>query len=294
MPFQTILLLFLITIRALMSQSFAYAQDKKLEKIPDSLFGEIAFIQKKKKLVIALCKEEIDCFHSRNALGKLEGIDIDIAQLLGKTLTVPIHFMHTKNYDRVIDAVASGKADLGVSMLSFSPERSLRVLYSPAPYIILNKSAMVNRIHLAKAGAVSLNDLIYPSKALLKILGFFPYIGVQKNTSDVSYVKNRFPNARYKTYTTRKELYKNVADGKISIVFTDNRGLEDALKTDFNLNIKTMPLILTDKDPIHMIFSPYLPHFAQWASLLIKSNPSTNLTYGALKKKYKPEPLKID
>ena len=71
---------------------------------------------------VAITEFDLPAFHWRKPNGELTGPEIELTRLIGRLLKVGVEFVddcHT--FDAVVDAVASGRADIGISKLSQTP-----------------------------------------------------------------------------------------------------------------------------------------------------------------------------
>jgi polar amino acid transport system substrate-binding protein len=71
-------------------------------------------------------------YASLNAQMEPQGLDIDLAQLIGKSMGVPVDFV-TVNSPGRIPALLTNRVDMVVSIFSITPERALQVAFS-IPY----------------------------------------------------------------------------------------------------------------------------------------------------------------
>src|SRR5690242_3828011 len=86
---------------------------------------------------VAITRFDLPAFHWRDAKGELAGPEIDLARVIGRLLRVGVEFVDDcPTFDAVVDAVATGRADIGLSKLSQTPYRVLRVRFS-TPYLTL-------------------------------------------------------------------------------------------------------------------------------------------------------------
>src|SRR6266511_4598073 len=91
-------------------------------------------------ITVAITKFDLPAFHWRNSRDELAGPEIELARLIGRLLKVGVVFVDDcPTFDSVIDAVASGRADIGVSKLSQTPSRILHVRFSE-PYLALRQA----------------------------------------------------------------------------------------------------------------------------------------------------------
>ena len=96
------------------------ANDNGVVRMPDGrlVAPEIARIIARGELIVAvMSRDTVPFVYEVN--GKLMGVDIELAQQVSAELKVPIRFDRSvKTYDEVVELVAMGRADLGVSKLA--------------------------------------------------------------------------------------------------------------------------------------------------------------------------------
>ena len=116
---------------------------------------DLRAIKEKGVLRIAITNFDIPPFHVRQPDGTYAGKDIQFARQLGDALKVRIVFDDTPTtFDGVVDAVASGRDDIGLSKLSQTYDRIAGVRFS-SPYLTLQHALIYNRktiAGLAKGG----------------------------------------------------------------------------------------------------------------------------------------------
>ena len=72
-----------------------------------------------KVLRVAITRFDLPSFHVRAADGTLLGPEIEMAQQIGRALGVKVEFLdNAASFDAVVDFVADGRADIGISKLS--------------------------------------------------------------------------------------------------------------------------------------------------------------------------------
>ena len=99
-------------------------------------------------LQVALTRFDLPAFHWRS--GELfAGPEIELARQLARALGVAVNFLDdAPSFDSVIDTVASGRADIGISKLSQTYYRLMRVRFSE-PYITLRHALLYERAGVA-------------------------------------------------------------------------------------------------------------------------------------------------
>ncbi len=117
----------------------SYAQDNEL-------LGDLQEIVDRQKLVVAVVAHDIPPMVVTKEDGELDGFDPHLARDLAKRLKVQVEFLRTaETFGEVIDQVARGEADVGISNLARNYLRAQRV-YFTTPYLEMSMTMLVNRV----------------------------------------------------------------------------------------------------------------------------------------------------
>src|SRR5258706_6431377 len=112
---------------------------------------DLQSIVEAKVLRVAVTGFDLPSFHVRGPDGALLGPEIDMAQQIGRALGVRVEFVDdAASFDTIVDFVAAGRADIGVSKLSQTYNRLKRVRFSE-PYVTLRHALLFNRLAIARA-----------------------------------------------------------------------------------------------------------------------------------------------
>lgn len=229
---------------------------------------DIQGIVERGKLVVAILKIDNPPFFITTPQGKIEGIDIELSDRIAKELGVTLEINRTANtYDEVINLVASGKVDLGVSKLSYTDERAKKVLYTK-PYAIFRKAMLVNRLLYAgikkQHNVNTLIDLFSKHDST---------IGVIKKSSYVDFAENLFPKASIIEIETWDQALNLVLEGKILALFRDEFETRKFLLSRPDTNLKLLPLIIkSQEDSIRMAVPRNRLHFLLWINGFLETN----------------------
>ena len=118
----------------------SYAQDREL-------LGDLQEIVDRQKLVVAVLANDIPPMVVTKEDGELDGFDPRLARDLAKRLKVQVEFLRTaETFGEVIDQVARGEADVGISNLARNYLRAQRV-YFTTPYIRMSLTLLINRVN---------------------------------------------------------------------------------------------------------------------------------------------------
>ena len=93
---------------------------------------------------MSLTRFNLPAFHWRSE-SSFAGPEIDLAKQIARALGVRIEFLdRAPSFDAVVDDVAQGRADIGISKLSQTYYRLIRVRFSE-PYITLSHALLFER-----------------------------------------------------------------------------------------------------------------------------------------------------
>ena len=134
----------------------------------------------------------------------ITGIDVEIAQAIADKLGVELK-VEDMDFGAIIDAVASGKADMGLACMTVRPDRLENVnfsdTYTTAEQVIIVKDGS----DIAEA-----DDLADKS------------VGVQENTTGDMFVSEDYPDADVQRYKNGADAVQALAQGKVDAVVIDN------------------------------------------------------------------------
>jgi ABC-type amino acid transport substrate-binding protein len=118
--------------------------------------------------------------------GKLQGIEVDFAERIGKDLGVEVTLVQFP-WEELIPALREGKIDVIMSGMSITPERSKLVLFAE-PYLQVGQMALIRRDDAIRFHDTATMNL--PTTT----------IGVHRGTTGEKYVRQTLPRAKMKTY----------------------------------------------------------------------------------------------
>jgi polar amino acid transport system substrate-binding protein len=205
----------------------------------DNTPADLTSIKAKGTLRIAITHFDIPPFHIRRADGTYVGKDIEFARELGTALKVKIVFVdEPTSFDAVVDAVATGRADIGLSKLSQTYDRVAYVRFSE-PYITLRHALLYNRAaisRIANGGP--------PENALRDFDG---NIGVIGGSAYVDFALAEFPTAKVVPFDTWEETIEALKSGKVSVVYRDEFEVRSILINDPAIHIEFGAAIVSDR-----------------------------------------------
>lgn len=232
---------------------------------PNEILAESTFerVLRNGYLQVSMTKLDHPPFFMKNEHGELIGVDVEIAKSMAEKLGVGVRFNRDANsFNEVIDIVAKGIADIGVSKLSYTLERAKLVLYSD-PYIRLRKALLINRIQYAKIKAKRKANTLHELASERDFT-----VGVVSKSSYVNFAKSLFPSSDIKQLDLwHEQVLKGVAEGSILAAFRDELEIKKFLLLEPNANLNVLAIILKDQDdPIQMVIRADDNHFKDWVN----------------------------
>jgi ABC-type amino acid transport substrate-binding protein len=228
------LLAFVLACGALLTASMAAAATEAATPTipaPDGrrLAPDFARIVSRGQLVVAMLDTDTPPFFFEKN-GQLGGLEVDLARAIAKELGVPVRFDRSaRTFNEVVDVVAAGKADLGISKLSRTLARMQRIRFSN-PYLSLGHGLILNRLKFTEfAGDRPLPDAIRDYRGTL---------GVIAGSSFNDYAKRNFPNATLKLYANWPEVIAAVERGEIIAAYRDEFEIKRILRKDPAMALK--------------------------------------------------------
>jgi ABC-type amino acid transport substrate-binding protein len=213
------------------AQSTAAAEPRDLQTIVD---GAV--------LRVALTRFDLPAFHARASDGTLGGPEIDMARQIGRALGVRVEFVDSaESFDGVVDLVAKGRADIGVSKLSQTYERLKRVRFSD-PYVTLRHALLFNRAAIARAGGHR-----PPAAVLQKYSG---KLGVIAGSAYVEFARRNFPAAALVEERSWEAALDGLIAGRTDALYRDEFEIRRVLKNRPALNVKLGSAVITDQSAL--------------------------------------------
>jgi ABC-type amino acid transport substrate-binding protein len=241
---------------------------------------DIQVILQRKKLIVAMTKQDNVPFYMVDEKGKLIGYDVELAKSIAMMLGVNVEFnRNNETFDDVIYMVAKGNADIGISKLSLTLGRAQVIRYTK-PYIVLNKALLINRISLKKHGSnQSLNHLFGNKGAT---------IGSITRSSYQEFTQGMFPNASVFTgQSWDKDIIPKLLKGEILGAFRDELVVRTTLINIPSASIYLLAVIIQNEpDPIMMAVNQKSDVLQQWLDLYLDYY-HPKITIEALIEKYK-------
>lgn len=203
---------------------------------PEQLPPDLRAIRERGYLIVAMMVQDRYPFYFVNDDGEMAGLEVDFARDIARHLGVDVVFDRTpETFNGVVDYVAAGKADIGMSKLSITLPRAQQVLFT-RPYIILPQTVLVNRLQMAaqRAGNDPLHVLRIPGQR----------IGVMNGSVFVEYGQRLFPDAVLVPYDNPDDLFDAVTKGEVIATTYDQAQTSGLLYRRPDLRIYLQEFIL--------------------------------------------------
>jgi len=213
-----------------------------LQKEKGRIYGDINDIIKRGEIVICSVSNTSNPLFlmkkkgSKNKKLDLVGADIELAKKIAKGLGVKLVFrVCYKNYEEVVNAIANGEGDIGLAKLSYTIERSRKVMYTE-PYVIAKKTLLMDRRVAESNQEKSVKELINDKKFK---------IGVAKGASYVEFAKLLFPKTQIlELKNWEKQAVEKLESKEIIATLRDNLRVNLLMTEHPDLSLKFIPIIL--------------------------------------------------
>ncbi len=198
---------------------------------------DIARIVTRGTLIVAM--NSVDTYPFFSGQGDaLDGIDVRLMKGLAKELGVSVKFDRSaKSFDGVVDIVARGGADVGISKLANTLDRSQRVVFSE-PYMHIDHGLLINRHEFAKIAG----DQPLPAA----VRNFSGTMGVLKASAWEEFARQNFPNAKIVPFATWEGAIEATKRGEIVAAYRDEYEVRSPLKADPTLTLTLRTVTFAD------------------------------------------------
>jgi polar amino acid transport system substrate-binding protein len=188
---------------------------------------------------VAITKFDLPSFHWRGSHGDLVGPEVELARLIGRLLKVGVQFVdECPTFDAVIDAVANGWADIGVSKLSQTPNRILQVRFSD-PYLVLRQALLFDRVFIGTQAAGR-----RPEDELRKFSGT---VGVIAKSAFVDFAQRNFSEAQISEFQTWEDSIQALVNDRVDAIYRDEFEVRRVLKNNPAFNVRFGSAAFTDQ-----------------------------------------------
>ncbi|PZV04915.1 MAG: hypothetical protein DCF32_11690 [Leptolyngbya sp.] len=227
---------------------------------------ELDRIKQQGRLEVVMFFEDVPPFFMHNRQGSLVGIDPQLAQDIAEKLGVEVSFnRQPQTFDAVIDRLASGEADIAISLLSDTLNRAFQVNFSEE-YVVLRQTLLANRLQLAQRfPQAQTNDDI---RAQLNQAGL--KIGVIEGTSYVDFLKADYPLATPVLYSDFSRMIRDVETGDLFALLYDELEVLNWRYDHPDIGLRLKMILLGDrKDTIAIAVNRQDKELLAWLNLYL-------------------------
>ena len=185
---------------------------------------------------------------------------------VARELNVPIRYDRSaKTYDEIIQIVASGKADMGVSKLARTLKRAQTVLFT-IPYVNLDHSFLLNRLEFAKMAR---------SQTVTRATqNFNGTIGVLAGSAWEEFARLNFTKATVVPYPSWPKLVGAVKTGQVVAAYRDAVEVGTIMHKDTSLALTLRTVSFTDlQSQICVVISERNPVLVSFVNAVIANRP---------------------
>lgn len=171
-----------------------------------------------KKLVVGI-SHKAPPFAMHTSPKTVIGLDVELAQLLARTLGVELTFVELAVSDRIA-ALTSGRVDLVIAALTRTAARARHINFS-APYLTISQGALVRKelLYNAKGDREIMRAPLDDYHGLARLPGIT--IGVKRNTRPERLARKNFPGSHFKLFSNVDEAVSALVDGQVDAVVHD-------------------------------------------------------------------------
>lgn len=214
-------------------------------------------------LRVAMLKTDERPFFYHNKAGEFVGIDVELSAMIVNELGVKLELSRTPTtFDGVIEMVATGKVDLGMSYLSITSARAKKVFYTK-PYALNYFAVAVNRVAEARAHSRGDTDALLNQPRAR--------IGVQMDSTYEKFARRTFPRATLVSIYNAATNLEAVSRGEIDAAISANLSLLPLLQENpiFNYRLRA-EIYQHEPDLMAPAVHPQSLHLLKWMNTFLE------------------------
>lgn len=189
-----------------------------------------------------------------------QGFDVDLAADIARRLGVEVEALPAASFDGVVDLVADGSADLAISKLSVTLERSQRVRFSK-PYMTVYQTLLINRL----AAPTQDDPFASLDRPAVKI-------GALEGSSYIGYAEREFPSARVVPQSDFIQMMLEVTESRLDAAFVDSARANTWRRDNPERLIQVRAFVARDrKDLLAFAVNWRDTHLLAWLDLYLDS-----------------------
>ncbi|MDR1609815.1 MAG: transporter substrate-binding domain-containing protein [Holosporales bacterium] len=242
-------------------------------------FGDVNDIVKRGELVVLSRKKDYTPIFQMKTKDGYVGEDVEFAKMLADGLGVKLTIrMIYKDCDEIVDAIARGEGDIGISKISYTDERSRKVLYTD-PYVTSGLCMLVNRLAIKRLRVNTLRELFDNRNAVV--------VG-HKNTSYEYYARQYCTRAKFVSEADwDKVIIDNLRSSKFSATLRDSITVNLLLHEYPRYCLELLPINLKDvADPYAAVVNTKSTSLCVWVNKHLAINGGGQTDTSRLMKKY--------
>jgi len=232
--------------------------------ISEDLPTDMARILGQRKIVVAMHVDDGAPFYTLDKNGRLFGLDVELAYDIARSLGIDVEFKReAKTFDEVVDMVFDRKADIGISCISRTRKRAVKVGFS-TPYVRLHHGLLINRVMVSRLQADLSNEKWLNSSKVA--------LGTVRGSSFVEYAQRDYPNVQLIQYASFDEAAADVMGGKIHAALYDDSIVSTWANDHPEEMLYVRAKVLTDKeDPLAIAVHWKDTHLLAWLNIYLDS-----------------------
>ncbi len=188
------------------------------------------------------------------------GFDVDLARDIAKRLGVRARHVPAASFDHVVELVATGQADVGISKLSITLRRSQRVRFSK-PYMTVYQTLLINRLSAPKQQ----DPFVFLNRSNARV-------GALEGSSYIGYAGKEFPAAEVAPYDDFQGMLLDVEENRLDAAFVDSARANTWRQENPERLINVRAFIARDrKDQLAVAVNWQDTHLLAWLDLYLDS-----------------------
>lgn len=211
------------------------------------------------KLIVARYRGERPPFFFETSHG-WRGFDVDLARDVARRLGVDYEPYLADSFDDVVEMVATQRADVGVSKLSVTLDRSQRVRFSK-PYMTVYQTLLINRLAAPKQQ----DPFDFLNRPAVRI-------GALRGSSYIGYAESEFAAAEVAPQTDFEAMMAEVTGNRLDAAFVDSARANTWRRNNPERLIQVRAFVARDrKDLLAMAVNWQDTHLLAWLDLYLDS-----------------------
>lgn len=239
---------------------------------------EVTVIKDREEMVVGMLKGDHYPYYFTNAKGKLDGLDVDLAQLLTQRLGVDLKIDRSaETPDELFEKVLNNEVDVVAAGTKVLLSDALRVCFTE-PYLTVEYALIINRLNLA--------ELMKPGDSFGILQSSCARIGVIDKPHYIEYASRLFPKAKIVPLPSLAAVIEETESRRLTAGFADEVEAKTVFMLDPALGL-TLKYVQVSKqrDDLGLVTSWRHRHLRAWLNLFLQNNP-VNLNVDQLLNRY--------